>query len=343
MVLETLGAALVMRELPTPKPARHEVTITVETCGVCGTDLKLQRGVFSEMPLPFILGHEIAGRVTASGGPDGEHLIGRLVVVPLAWTCGNCEACRREADQFCSALVGRPGFTSDGGFRDVMCAPAHLVVPVSEEVDPLKAALLADCISTVHHAIGRARIEQGERVLIVGAGGLGVHALQLLVRVGAEVSVSEPDAGKRQLALEHGAVAAFEPAELAARSPVNGSFASGYSAAFDFVGNESSTEGALNQLVPGGRLVLVGYTPGAKVSSVAFDMVGNERQILGSRSSTRADLIAASELLATGGVEAIVTRTYELGEINTALADLAGGELAGRGVIDLRIGRSAGR
>ena len=81
MVLETLEAPLVLRELPEPKPARHEVTITVEACGVCGTDLKLQKGVFPEMPLPFILGHEIAGRVTASGGPDGEHLIGRSVVV----------------------------------------------------------------------------------------------------------------------------------------------------------------------------------------------------------------------------------------------------------------------
>jgi 2-desacetyl-2-hydroxyethyl bacteriochlorophyllide A dehydrogenase len=343
MVLETIGAPLVLREIPEPKPGPHEVTISVEACGVCGTDLKLQKGVFAQMPVPFILGHEIAGRVTGSGGSDGEHLIGRLVAVPLAWTCGDCEACRRGADQFCSSLVGRPGFMTDGGLRDVMCAPADMLVPLKEGLDPLKAALLADCISTVHHAIGRARIEHGERVLIVGAGGLGIHALQLLVRIGAEVSVSEPDLGKRQLALDHGAVAAFEPEELAARSPVNGSFADGYSAAFDFVGNESSSAGALSQLVPGGRLVLVGYTPGAEVSSVAFDMVANERQILGSRSSTRADLIATSELLATGAVEAIVTRTYELGEVNDAFADLAGGQLAGRGVIDLRIGRSTRR
>jgi 2-desacetyl-2-hydroxyethyl bacteriochlorophyllide A dehydrogenase len=341
MMLDAIGAPLVLRELPEPEPAPHEVTISVEACGVCGTDLKLQKGVFAAMPLPFILGHEIAGRVTAAGGPEGEHLVGRQVAVPLSWTCGDCEACRRGADQFCSSQVGRPGFTTDGGFRDVMCAPTHLMVPLSDEIDPLKAALLADCISTVHHAIGRARIEQGERVLIIGAGGLGIHALQLLARIGAEVSVSEPDPVKRQLALDYGAIAALEPGELANLPPADGSFATGYSAAFDFVGNESSTTAALNQLVPGGRLVLVGYTPGAEVSSAAFNMVLNERQILGSRASTQADLIATSELLATGAVEAIVSKTYELGDVNDAFADLAGGQLVGRGVIDLRIGRSA--
>ncbi|MFT7476274.1 MAG: 2-desacetyl-2-hydroxyethyl bacteriochlorophyllide A dehydrogenase [Verrucomicrobiales bacterium] len=341
MMLEAIGAPLVMREQAEPKPAPHEVTISVEACGVCGTDLKLQKGVFPEMPLPFILGHEIAGRVTSAGGPEGEHLIGRLVVVPLAWTCGACEACRRGADQFCSALVGRPGFTSDGGLRDVMCAPAHLVVPLGDEIDPLKAAVLADCIATVHHAIGRAQIERGERVLIVGAGGLGIHALQLLVRIGAEVSVSEPDPVKRQLALDRGAVATLEPAELTILPPTNGSFATGYSAAFDFVGNESSTAVALSQLVPGGRLVLVGYTPDAEISSVVFEMVRNERQILGSRASTHADLVEASELLATGAIEAIVSKTYKLGDVNDAFADLAGGQLVGRGVIDLRIGRPA--
>ncbi len=339
MVLEALGEPLVLRELPEPKPAAHEVTISVEACGVCGTDLKLRKGVFEAMPLPFILGHEIAGRVTAAGGAAGEHLVGRLVAVPLSWNCGACEACRRGADQFCSSQVGRPGFTTDGGFRDVMCAPAHLMVPLGDEIDPLEAALLADCISTVHHAIGRARIERGERVLIVGAGGLGIHALQLLVSIGAEVSVSEPDPLKRQLSLDHGAVAALEPGELATRPPADGSFATGYSAAFDFVGNESSTAGALSQLTPGGRLVLVGYTPGSEVSSAVFDMVINERQVIGSRSSSRADLIETSELLATGIIKAIVSRTYELGNVNDALADLAEGQLAGRGVIDLRIGK----
>lgn len=338
MVLESHSAALVPREMPEPEPQTHEVVISVEACGVCGTDLKLQRGVFAEMPLPFILGHEIAGRVTRAGGVDGEVLVGKLVAVPLAWTCGNCEACRRGADPFCSALLGRPGFTVDGGLRDFMCAPTNMVVPLPDHLDPLKAALLADCISTVHHAIERAQITAGERVLIVGAGGLGIHALQLLQRRGTEVTVSEPHADKRTLALKHGAVAALEPSELASYPPVNGSFATGFSAAFDFVGNEASTAAALDQLVPGGRLVMVGYTPGAVVSPEVWAMVSNERQILGSRASTRPDLIATSELLATGEVEAIVTRTYELGEVNDALADLKEGQMLGRGVIDLRLG-----
>jgi len=340
MMLEAIGAPLVMREVPVPEPATHEVTVSVEACGVCGTDLKLQNGMFAQMPLPFILGHEIAGRVTAAGGPGGEHLIGRQVAIPLSWTCGACDACQRGLDQFCSSQVGRPGFITDGGFRDTLTAPAHLVVPLNDDIDPLKAALLADCISTVHHAIGRARIEPGERVLIVGAGGLGIHALQLLISVGAEVSVSEPDPVKRQVALEYGAVIALEPGELSDLPPADGSFATGYSAAFDFVGNESSTTAALNQLVPGGRLVLVGYTPGADVSSPAFNMVLNERQIIGSRASTQGDLIATSELLATGALEAIVSKTYELGDVNDALSDLADGQLVGRGVIDLRIGRT---
>ncbi|MDH3293428.1 MAG: alcohol dehydrogenase catalytic domain-containing protein, partial [Acidimicrobiia bacterium] len=114
MVLERFGSPLVEREVPVPSPATDEVLVSVEACGVCGTDLKLQRGVFPGTPLPFVLGHEIAGRVVAAGGPAGEPLVGRAVAIPLSWTCGRCEACRRGADQFCTAMVGRPGFTVDG-------------------------------------------------------------------------------------------------------------------------------------------------------------------------------------------------------------------------------------
>jgi len=339
MVLDSFGTPLVLREVAEPTPAAHEVVVSIDACGVCGTDLKLQKGAIPGTPVPIILGHEIAGRVTATGGPDGESLIGRSVAVPLSWNCGQCEACRRGADQFCSAMIGRPGFTVDGGLQDVLCVPARMPVVLPDELDPLEAALLADCISTVHHAIERAQIVEGERVLIIGAGGLGVHALQLLVGADAVVSVSEPDSTKRQLAIDRGAVAAYVPAELEAAPPVAGSFLHGYEAVFDFVGTPSSAAVGLDQLVPGGRLVLVGYTPGSEVSSTIVSMVMNERQVLASRSATRADLVATSDMLAGGAIDAIVSRTHALESVNDAFADLADGVVVGRSVIDMSLGR----
>ena len=85
--------------------------------------------------------------------------------------------------------------------------------------------------------------------------------------------------------------------------------------------------------------MLVGYTPDAAVSSPVMAMVSNERQVLGSRSSTRAELVVTSELLARGDLEAVVDRIYPLNAINEALTDLVEGVLVGRGVIDLSIGR----
>lgn len=338
MVLDTFGSALQLRELPVPVPAADEVLISVEACGVCRTDLKVQAGVFDEAPLPFIPGHEIAGRVVAAGGPAGEALVGSQVVVPLAWTCRKCDACARGADHFC-VQVRRPGFTVDGGLRDFMCVPAAEPIAIPAGIESTAAALLPDCISTVHHAIQRAGIAPGERVLVIGAGGLGIHAVQLLIHAGAEVTVSEPDPAKRQLALDHGAAAAFTPDELAVRPASEGRFGVGYAAAFDFVGNEASTTAALDRLVPDGRLVLVGYTPGDTVSSDVFAMVLNERRILGSRASNRVDIEATLELMTAGAVEPVVSRTYPLEAATEALTNLAEGTVIGRTVIDLTDGR----
>lgn len=338
MVVPAFGSGLELRDVPVPEPAVGEVLVSVEVCGVCRTDLKIQAGAFDDAPMPLVAGHEIYGRVVASGGPTGEPLVGSPVVIPLAWTCGACDACDRHADHFCRN-VRRPGFTEDGGLRDLMCVPAGVPVPVPDSFDPIAAALLPDCISTVHHAIERAGIGRGERVLVVGAGGLGIHAVQLLVRVGAAVVVSEPDPVKRQLATDHGAIAAWHPDELGATEPSHGRFDQGFAAAFDFVGSDTSTTAALDRLTPDGRLVLVGYTPGATVSSDVFAMVLNERRILGSRASNRADLIATIDLLATGAVEPIVTRHYPLEAAAEAMADLAAGAVVGRAVIDLRTGR----
>lgn len=334
MVIDTFGSELQPREMPVPVPAPDEVLISVEACGVCRTDLKVQAGVFDEAPLPFVPGHEIAGRVVAAGGPAGESLVGSPVVVPLAWTCGDCDACARGADHFC-VHVRRPGFTVDGGLRDFMCVPAAEPIVIPDGMDPTAAALLPDCISTVHHAIGRAGILSGERVLVIGAGGLGIHAVQLLIHAGAEVTVSEPDAAKRQLALDHGAAEALTPDELAAIPPSEGRFGVGYAAAFDFAGNAASTASALDRLIPDGRLVLVGYTPGDTVASDVFAMVLNERRILGSRASNRVDIEATLELVTAGAVEPVVSRTYPLDAANEALNNLAEGAVIGRAVIDL--------
>ncbi|MQA87541.1 MAG: alcohol dehydrogenase catalytic domain-containing protein [Streptosporangiales bacterium] len=356
MVLKEFGR-LVPRELPTPDPAADEVLVRVEVCGVCRTDLKILHGDHPDVPaarLPHVLGHEITGHVVAAGAAAEVPAevraevpaAGGRVVVPLSLTCGECAQCRRGADQFCAAMRGRPGFTVAGGFAEYIAVPARSVVPVPAHVPAASAALLPDCISTAWHAMRRGRVVAGDRAVVLGAGGLGLHAVQFLVNAGAHVVAVEPDAAKRDLAVRLGASGALDSAAgtdddvlrddlrrlLGERDEHEPSPAD---IVLDFVGDGSSGTRATGWLAPGGRLLLVGYQAGTEVRLETVAAVSSELQVIGCRASTLADLDEATLMLAEGKVRAMIGRTYPFAAASDALADLAAGDVLGRAIVEV--------
>jgi len=159
--------------------AHDEARIAVKACGICGTDLHLLHGMV--MPpgasYPVRPGHEVAGVVTEIGMGVSEIVVGDAVVLhPLA-PCGICEACRSGAEQRCdSAKI--LGIHSAGGMADETVWPASRLVK-SGELPFEQAALLPDAVATAWHALSRANVSPGGTLVVLGAGGVGTHVLQL--------------------------------------------------------------------------------------------------------------------------------------------------------------------
>ncbi len=181
-----------------PQPGPGEILLKVKACGLCYTDIKIIKG---EIPppivtLPHVLGHEVAGEVVEIGQGVSGIAIGDLGVVYSYVTCHECPKCLTGRENICQNLR-RVGFELDGGFSEYLSIPAYNFCPFSKNLQTQKMAILADAIGTPYHAITRlAQVKAGQDVLIVGAGGLGLHAVQIAKLCGARVMVVDmnPDA-----------------------------------------------------------------------------------------------------------------------------------------------------
>ena len=140
MVLEKPGLPLVMRERPTPVPAAGEVLVEISACGVCRTDLHVVDGELPDPKLPIVPGHEIVGRVDATGAGVTDLVVGERVGIPwLGHTCGHCEYCESARENLCDTPLFT-GYTRDGGYATHVIADARYCFSLPEQGD---AAALA--------------------------------------------------------------------------------------------------------------------------------------------------------------------------------------------------------
>ena len=263
--------ALRVEDVPLPEPAGTEVRVRVGGAGVCHTDLHIVDGIQTRVELPRTLGHEIAGWVDAPGPDAAAPLrrarlkVGDPVVVYGGWGCGECLQCRSGDEQRCERSVA-PGFQADGGYAEAMIVPHPRHLVAIGDLEPARAAPLADAGVTPHNAIRRALpwLGAGARVLVIGAGALGQFALQLLRIVppgGRElvVGVRELDPERLERAAELGAdvgLLALEP-ELTIEG-LNGR----PDVVLDFVGTDDTLAHAAAVVAPGGAVLLVGEAGG---------------------------------------------------------------------------------
>jgi alcohol dehydrogenase len=323
MAVVDYAAPLRLVDLPRPEPGPGDVLVQIRYCGVCGSDVKIARGLMgfsAGLALPHVAGHEIVG-VVAEAGRDALVKPGTRVVVYDYETCGGCPSCLAGREVTCGALRRRVGFTDPGGFAECIVVPWRLAVPLPDAIDDRSASALACAIATAYRAVvSRGRVAAGERVLVSGAGGVGIHAAQVARARGARVTAADPSAAARQVAASLG----IEAVEVQAVATV----------AFDAVIETSGDPAAIARLAPllapGGRMVLVGYAPGRPGEADAEALVLAEAEILGSRFATRDDLLAAVSLLASGAIRAVVTEEFALGDANRALEAVRAGRAAGR-------------
>jgi 6-hydroxycyclohex-1-ene-1-carbonyl-CoA dehydrogenase len=269
--LRKVGEPLQLVEIPLPEPAANEVIVKVAGCGVCHTDVGFaEEGVPTRHQLPLVLGHEITGRVIATG-ERAQRWLDQLVIVPAVIACGECPACRAGRPTICRQQF-MPGNDGDGGFATHVRVPAHGLCQVPSELPPgvslESLSVVADAVTTPFEAIRRSGLRAGEVAVIVGAGGIGGFGVQIAAALGAQVIAIDIDDGRLALAEQYGASLTLNSSqcdEKQLKSKVR-SFAGQFAAPgstlkiFEMSGTTGGQILAFSLLDFGAYLAVVGYT-----------------------------------------------------------------------------------
>ena len=253
-VLERAGL-ITMEHRPVPRPADDEVLVRVGSVGVCGSDVHYYRdgriGSFV-VDRPLVLGHEAAGTIVAAGRAVPGDRIGERVAIEPQRPCRVCAQCTAGRYNLCPDMQFYATPPVDGAFCEYVTIQSPFAYRVPDQVSD-DAAALFEPLSVAIWACRKARIGPGARVLITGAGPIGVITAQVARAFGAaEVVVSEPNPARRQLALRFGAARAADPAAdpgvpLAAAD-----------ALIECSGAPAALAGGIGAVAPAGSVVLVG-------------------------------------------------------------------------------------
>lgn len=323
------GRPVTVQDIPTPRPGAGELLVRVAGCGVCHTDLHyVDHGTPTFKPPPLVLGHEVAGRVAAVGEGVTGFSNGDPVLVAAVLSCGSCEACRTGRENLCENGV-MLGNHADGGYAEYVVAPARDVFHLPPEIPVVEGSIIADAITTPFHAVvNRGRVSPGDRVVVVGCGGVGLNVVQVAAAMGAQVVAVDLSERKLEWAARLGAVAVVnasgnERVDREVRRLTGG----GAHVAFEVVGRPDTQAAALASLRTGGRLVLVGYSPETMALNAGRVMF-RELEVVGSLGCRPVDYPRVIELVRQGRirVEPLVTHRFGLDEVEQAFETLRAGE-----------------
>ncbi len=346
--LVAYGQPLCETVVERPAPRGTEVLLRVACCGVCHSDLHLQDGYFElggerrlditkDRPLPFTLGHEIAGVIEAAGSDAEGAEVGRPVAVYPWIGCGQCAACRAGAENLCSSHH-HLGIAAEGGFA------SHVLVPHPRyllDYAPLPASFAGPlmCSGLTAYAALKRLVEPAGRAgggpaLLIGLGGVGMMGLAIARALFAAAPiVADIDARKREAALAAGAAAAYDPADPQARRAIMAA-TGGVLAVCDFVGSDKSLQFATGLLARGGKVMVTGLLGGT--FSIAAAMIPIKAMTIeGTLTGTLAEARELIDLARAGAIVSIPTRERPLREAQDALDDLRAGRVVGRTVLSM--------
>jgi len=337
MILHTYDQPLRMEDRPIPTPGPREILLKVHFCGICGTDLKIVGGKLPGIiSLPHIPGHEIAGEVAALGSGVEGIAVGDRGIAYIYSACHDCELCRSGRENLCFTLR-RLGFELPGGFAEYVVIPAYNFCGVAPASPLHEMAVLTDAVATPYHALKSiATVREGQTVLIVGAGGLGLHAIQLAKLAGARVAVAD----LRQESLDQARLFGAEllvstKGDDPLKKIMEWTDGKGVDIVLEGVGRDITFSWSLYCLKRGGTLVIMGYDPQHPITVNTKDMHYNEWRIAGTRAATKQDLVELVSLTERGQLKPVVASVLPLEEINQGLEAVRAGLTLGRVVIRL--------
>lgn len=327
-------------EVPQPDPGPGEVLVRIGGAGACHSDLHLMHDFVEGMVPwgpPFTLGHENAGWVHALGAGVSGLEVGQPVAVYGPWGCGRCHRCRVGAENYCEnaaelrAAGGGLGF--DGGMAAFQLVPRDRWLVPLRDLDPFHAAPLTDAGLTPYHAVKRSLplVLPGSAVVVVGVGGLGHMAVQILAALTPATIIAvdqRPEA--LEAARRHGAHHVVRTGDDAVAEITDLTRGRGVEVTLDMVGSDDTLALAAAVTRSTGHLTIVGIAGGTL--PVGFFSVAYEVSVATTYWGTLPELVEILELAERGLIAADATR-YELDGAPDAYRAMADGELRGRAVV----------
>ncbi|MFE7628860.1 zinc-dependent alcohol dehydrogenase family protein [Kocuria sp. NPDC057446] len=339
VVVDAVRGRPEVRDVPEPTAPADGVVVRVLATGMCRSDWHAWAG-HDEIALPHVPGHELAGVVSAVGAGVRRWRIGDRVTVPFVCGCGRCDWCRSGAAQVCPDQQ-QPGFTHWGSFAEYVALHAAdtNLVAVPEDVDVATAAGLGCRFATAYRALaGRARVVAGEWVTVVGAGGVGLSAVEIARALGGRVIAVDRNpealAVARALGAEHTLRADGTDVPAAVAALTGG----GSHVAVDAVGSEQTCADSVLSLRRRGRHVQIGLLPpvAGHPRVPMARVIGWELDLLGSHGMAAADYPAMLALIEQGVLrpQRLIERTIGLEEAAALLPVFDTATVAGMIMID---------
>ena len=338
---------LQIQELQTSKPTGSQVLIKVQSSGVCHSDIHLWEGgyqgpagVFLKttdrgVKYPLTPGHEVAG-VIDSLGEQAEGFSKNEKVLVYPWIGeGLCPACRVGEENLCDKPRSL-GIYTDGGYSDYVLVPSYkYLVKIGEELDTDSSAPLSCSALTAYGAVKNANLKPDDNVVVVGAGGLGLMAIQLAKAItGSRIIAMDLDDEKLKAAKENGAANTInskkeDPVKAIMELTDN----MGADAVIDFVNASKTVETDMQLLRRRAKLVLVGLF-GGELKLNLVSMPTKAYKLIGSYTGSITDLVQLVSLAKRGVIRPIISNRFKLNQATEALTMLKNGKILGRGIIN---------
>ncbi len=325
-VIDKFNEPWPLKELPDPRPGPGQVLIKVHASGMCFTDVHAHRGVFPLKP-PFVAGHEPAGEVVELGAGVTDLRVGDRVGVHWAQKgCGRCDVCQAGRQDHCESA--QSWMHLGGANSELMLAWASGCALIPEGVSYEAAAPIFCAGYTTMSGLRNGDPKPGERVAVLGVGGLGHLALQFSQALGLETVAITGQADKKKELRELGAdeviIAGDDPGKALRE-------AGGADIVLSTTNSAKQIASAFAGLRPGGRFINMGLPDGAIAIDPMVLMFG-QRQMRGSSQDEKSDLFEALQLVARGKVKPIL-ETYPLARVNEARDRLEAGKVRYRAVL----------
>ncbi|MDR2215563.1 MAG: alcohol dehydrogenase catalytic domain-containing protein [Nevskiaceae bacterium] len=289
-VFHELKKPLTVETLPDPKPGAGEVVIEVCRCGICGSDLHLTEDAIFGVPGGTVLGHEYAGRIAEVGkGAEGVKVGDHVAVMPLH-SCGKCAACLAGEPAWCSIMR-----VDGGGYGEYSIAKPHQCVPLPKTV-ALEDGALVEPMAVGLHGVRMANSLPGARVLVIGAGPIGLAAIYWARRLGAgRIAATAGSTRRATLAHTMGADVFIDPNDSSPEA-VNRALGGWPEVVYECVGVPGMLARSIEHVGPRGTVIVLGLCSKPD-TFVPFAMVGKEVRMQASAFYDRRDFEVCADAL----------------------------------------------